>query len=481
MTQHDNAPELLRRASARLAVDEPDLDLDSIMRQGYRERRRRHAALAGAAGAGVAAVAAVLALSLAGPPRTEDPGPTGKDPDPSEVEDPVTSGYPYAAEGFGTASELAQLDDAAAAAFGQLLADTGVLADGEEPAFAFDPVQSPGNYGQTWLRSFVSEIRPEDGETPDDAVLRVEALLPGGWTAEPGPATEQVFPQHLISASGSPWYEDADWTDELVTTELDDGRVVHAVDHECAYEVGVAYPNGTGLLVSWDMGCHGPSPEYSIPMEDFTAAVESMPQFEFDTTELAPVGDLVEVPTGWTWDPAWGSGGESGLAAADTMDAARSALNALHPEAVLDEGESMQLGANEYGAFATRVYAATAEIPLPDGDIGFDLTYYLPGGWIPGIGEPGERGLYPVACGSGYTCTQETDDDGTTWAFAVGPTATGETAHLLDIVRFAPDGWAVGISASADTPIDTDTLTDLMRSLPAPVYDTEAVPTIPTD
>ncbi|MEU5870757.1 hypothetical protein AB0A73_04265 [Glycomyces sp. NPDC047369] len=474
MTVHDDAPDLLRRASADLAVDDPDLDLDLIMRLGYRERRRRRAAVTGAAGTGVVAVAAVLALSLAGPPHPEDP-------DISGAEDFAMSGYPYAAEGFGTASERAQLNDAAAAAFGSLLRDAGVLPAGEEPAFDFEPTQQPGNYGQTWLRSFEGQVWPEDGQTPDDAVLRVEALLPGGWTAEPGPVTEQVFPQHLISASGRPWDPQADWTDELTTSELDDGRVVHVADHECAYEVGVAYPNGTGLLVSWDMGCGDPAPQYPIPMEDFTSAVESMPQFDFDTADLAPVGDLAEVPTGWTWDPVWGASDESHLAATDTMDAARAVLTADHPGAFLDEGESMQLGALEYGTVATRLYMATGEMPFPDGDIGFDLRYFLPGGWIPGIADSGGRGLYPVECGEGFTCTQETGDDGTVWVVAVGPTATGELAHQLEIVRFDPDGWAVGASATADIPIDAAMIRDLLQSLPAPVYDTEAVPTIPTE
>ncbi|GAA1659730.1 hypothetical protein GCM10009830_00870 [Glycomyces endophyticus] len=478
MTPHDDAPELLRRASAALEVDDPDLDLDAIMRRGYRERRRRSTVLGSAATAGVAAVAAVLALSLAGPPQTEqDPGPADDGDGDGAPVDAETSGYPYVLEGFGTDAERAQLNDAAVAAFGGLLEYAGVVAPDVEPDFDFQPVQEPGNYGQTWLRLYESQIWPEDGQTPDDAVLRVEAFLPGGWTAEPGPVTEQLFPRHLISASGWPWYTEADWTDELTTAELDDGRIVHSANHECAYESAVVFPNGAGLLVSWDMGCHEPSPQYQIPEEDFAAAVESMSAPDFDTTGLAPVGDLIEVPTGWLWDPGWPAGAADDASA--TMTAAHSALTELYLGATLDDGSALQLGGLEHNSVATRVYKGEGEYETPYADVSFELVYYLPGGWIPGIAGSGGEGPYPEACGEAFSCTQETNDDGTVWAVATGPET--ELPQQVRVVRFDPAGWAVAVRASSDEPIDAEALTEIAASMPAPVYDAAAVPQVPTD
>lgn len=472
MNTPDDAPELLRRARPDTPSVGGDLDLDRIMRDGYRARRRNLAVVGGATGAGVAAVAAVLALSVL-PPADPDPdGPLAG----GGAADAAMSGYPFEPdEEFGTDEERAQVSDAAAAAFGDLVTESGLL-DGE-PVFDFGAVQTPGNYGQTWLRSFAIQLQSESETGDEEVVLRIEALLPGGWTAEPGPSTDQVFPQHLISASGAPWYEDADWTDELTTTELDDGRVLYVANHECAYEAAVAYPNGTGLRASWNMGCNQPAPEHPIALEDFTAAVEAMPQFDFDTTGLASVGDLIDVPVGWTYDPDWDA--EAGADAVASTDAARTVLEAAQPGAYLEDGTPIQIGEPQYGAAVTRTYFASGEYPAEGGDVGFDLRYYLPGGWIPGFADPAGNGPFAVPCREDFTCTQTTDDDGTVWvvAEAEGEGDFGE----MEIVRFDPAGWAVGLQAASEAVLDADTLADLLRDMPAPVYDTDAVPTVPTE
>jgi hypothetical protein len=471
MHPHD-APDLLRRARPDTPPDRAALDLDRIVRDGYRARRRSLAVLGAATSAGVASVAAVLALAVSGPPPA-DADPMRDGAVAGGAGDSAMSGYPFEPdEEFGTAAERSRIGEAAAAAFGDLIAESGLLG-GSEPELDFGAVQTPGNYGQTWLRSFAVQLQSEGGD--EEVVLRIESLLPGGWTPEPGPATDQVFPQHLISAAGAPWYEDADWTDELTTTELDDGRVMHVVDHECAFEAAVAYPNGTGLRASWDMGCGRPAPEHPVALEDFTAAVEAMPEFDFDTTGLAPVGDLVDVPVGWTYDPDWDAGAQAGVDA--TADAARAALEAARPGAYLGEGVPVQIGDSIYGAAVTRTYVASGEYPAEHGDVGFDLRYLLPGGWLPGIADPPGSGPYPVACQNGFTCTQTTDDDGTTWAVAESEEDPGE----MEVVRFDPDGWAVGLRAASEIALDAGALADLLRAMPAPVYDTGEVPTVPAE
>jgi hypothetical protein len=472
MNTPDDTQRLMRRARPDLDAEEPALDFGRIMREGYRARRRNRLALGSATGAGVTAIAAVLALSVTGlPTGGEDRAPNEVD-GAGGVDDAALAGYPFETdEEFGTDEERSQLNEAAAAAFGGLLVEAGLLEDGQAPSLDFGAVQTPGNYGQTWLRSFQTQVFA-DPDAQEDMVVRIEALLPGGWTPEAGPSTEQVFPQHLISAAGAPWHEDADWTDELTTEELDDGRVLSVANHECAFQAAIAYPNGTGLRVTWDMGCHEPAPEYGIALEDFTAAVEAMPEFDFDTTGLAPVGDLLDVPTGWTYDADWPAAAQED--AASSIDAARTAFEAAAPGTELGEGTAAQLGGQTYGAVNTRTYTASGEFPAEDGGIGFDLRYYLPGGWIPGIADLVERGPYPVVCPEDFACSQTTDDDGTVWVFAESESGR------VEVVRFDPDGWAVG--AWVDSPgVEIDSLGDLLAAAPAPVYDPDAVPTVPAD
>lgn len=521
MNLQDDPEAVFRKAMPDTAPPPARFDLDRIVQDGYRARRRHRAALGAAATGGVAAVAAVLALSVAGfPGIAEDPD-VPNPPAAGEAEEFAMAGYPYAPEDrFGTEEEREALRTAAVDAFGPLLLDTGVTPAehlempteeeiqekmeatgvGYDEAVSllmpygipleFTTDQTPGNYGQTWLRSYTSGASDEDGDT----VLRLEAMLPGGWTAEPGPVTEQVFPQHLISASAYPWYEEADWTDELVTTDLDDGRTLITVDHECAYEAAVVYPNGSGFRASWDMGCEESTSEYGVSMEDFSAAATAMPEVDYDTSELSPVDELVEVPTGWLYDAEWEQS-DTALDGADTtMAAALDALREVEPEGTLDGPVPVQLGMTDRGAVVTRSYYGSGTLPYETtidettGDVGFDLRYYLPGGWVPGIDEEGGRGPYVLVCQEEFACSETTDDDGTVWVFEElekeyhdDPGGEDYVEHQLQVTRFDPDGWAVSVwlQWQNDAPIDTDLLGDVLRAMPAPEYDEEAVPTVP--
>ena len=75
------------------------------------------------------------------------------------------------------------------------------------------------------------------GQPESPAGIPDHSPAEGGWTAEPGPVTEQLFPQHLIS--DGPYYTDA--APEFTSTELDDGRTLMVADHGCAYDLAVAY------------------------------------------------------------------------------------------------------------------------------------------------------------------------------------------------------------------------------------------------
>ena len=529
MNLQDDPGAAFRQAMPDTPPPPAQFDLDKIVRDGYRSRNRHRAVLGGAVTTGVAAVAAVLALSVVGfPGGGEDPN---GDQAAEQSNDLAMSGYPYdehlatefdeeSGEWIGQTDELMEVKEAATAAFGQLLVDAGVWDDpqnalSEEDCSVFEesseeiahacegqeaglPMsmlsQHPGNYGQTWLRSYTGGAGVGNGED-EDVVFRLEAMLPGGWTAEPGPFTQQVFPQHLISASGDPWYEDADWTDELVTTDLDDGRKLITVDHECAFEAAVVYPNGSGLRASWDMGCGEATSEYEISLEDFAAAMTAMPEIDYDTTGLAPVGELLDVPVGWTYDPEWEGSPEAETAAENSIEGAAGAIANASPGSQIEGAAALQLGMMDRGAIVTRSFYGEGTLPIETtidettGDIGFDLRYYLPGGWLPGQGDD----PYLAGCRDDFTCSTTTDDDGTVWAFeeyenTVTPTEDeggGEpfTEHQLEVTMFSPDGWAASISTqwTDDAAIDADLLGDLLRAVPAPEYDPAEVPTIPAD
>ncbi|MCC3765494.1 hypothetical protein K3N28_20745 [Glycomyces sp. TRM65418] len=532
--QDDDPGEVFRKAMPEAEPPPARFDLDRIVRDGYRVRRRHRAVLGGAAASGVAAVAAVLALSVTGMPGT----PTGAADDPSTdastppeavvVEDPAMAGYPYAEE-WGTVAdgdwaggvyreneEAAEVKAAATEAFGQLLAEAGVwddpantapedecswilTEDGSQEEFdaciigqSGMPVgahQKPGNYGQTFLRSFKGGESEEEGFALR-TIFEFEVALPGGWTAEPGPITEQLFPQHFIS-DGPYFTEEAP---EFTTEQLDAGRTLMIADHDCAAELAIVYPNGTGLRVTWN-NCSGT--DHPLDLGGLVDAAASMPEFEFDTSELRPVEELNEVPMGWVYDEDdWANSAEAEGDAAETYEIARTVLREHYPDATLEEGGALSLGQMDRGANMQRSYSAYGTLPIETtidssvGDVAFNLRYYLPGGWIPGFSETGTWDGHLTVCKEGFVCDSWSDDDGTTWAFEehsvthepmAGEDWEAFTEHEMYATRYSPGGWAVGVwlQWTDDAPIDADMVGELLRAMPAPVYDEEDVPTIP--
>ncbi|GAA2122442.1 hypothetical protein [Glycomyces algeriensis] len=484
------------------------LDLDQVVRDGYRARRRHQMVLGGAATTGVAAVAAVLALTVVGLPGSsadpaDDPASNSAAAPPAEeeaVDDPAMSGYPYAEEDqFDSEAEQNALHEGAMAGFKPLLDQVGVVLTDDVP-LEFNTRQSPGNYGQTWLRSYITGASNDEGDGgEEDVVLRVKALLPGGWTAEPGPVTEQLFPQHVISASGSPWQENADWTDELKTSDLGDGRTLTTVDHGCAYEALITYPNGSGLHASWDMGCGEGTSEYEISLEELTTAMTAMPEVDYDTSELSPVGELLEVPTGWLYDPEWEEAAQEPAEA--SISAADDVLSEILPGASLDGAFGSFIGMVDRGTVVNRSYYSTGTLPFTTtidssvDDIGIQFSYTLPGGWLPGITEG--RGPELARCQPSSTCETTTDEDGTIWAFesaealhepteeeiAAGMDFEPFTEHILEVTRFHPDGWAVSIWTQwqDESEVNADLIADLLAAMPAPQYDASATPVIPAE
>lgn len=511
-------------------------DLDKIVRDGYKTRRRHRAALGGAVTAGVAAVAAAFSVSLVGLPGVQDEEGDPNDAaetsaaEPEVIEDPSMAGYPYdhawqypsdPVTNVSIRPEEAQvISDDATAAFGQLLADAGAWDDplntidtgeceylaetGDEPegcedivtGLPVDPLQRPGNYGQTWLRSYIG--MESEATEADDVGLRdmfsLEVLLPGGWTPEPGPVTEQLFPQHLISAGK--YYTDT--APEFETTELDDGRTLMVADHGCAYDLAVVYPNGTALRVSWDVDCGG-APERPVALDALTDAVLAMPEYEFDTSALTEVEELMEIPTGWVDEHfGWEDSEEAEAGAAATIDAAVEALHGVYPDATLGSPDARTLGSPGRGVVTHRSYYGGGTLPFETTidetteSVHFDLRYYLPGGWVPGIDQYSDRGPHIAGCTETAECSGPWfDEDGTGWAaeeevreYQHLPEEDGGEPivdHTLQLTMFHPDGWAVSIWATwtGDTPIDVEMFEEILRAMPAPVYDQDAVPEIP--
>ncbi|MFG3339633.1 hypothetical protein [Glycomyces sp. NPDC048151] len=534
MNLQDDPEAVFRTVMPESPPPTSELDLDRIVRDGYRARRRHRAVLGGAATTGVAAVAGVLAITVVGlPGGTTDPteDPTGGDTAPpaaeETIDDPSMAGYPYRedwglADGGGEyaeyepSAEVLTVQDAATAAFGQLLADNGVWNDpentpdeeecsylaeegatqeeidqcmAEASGMHVSADQEPGNYSQTYLRTIVGGESEEDGSALR-SIFELKVLLPGGWTAEPGPITQQLFPQHLIS-DGPYFSEEAP---EFTSEELDDGRTLMIADHGCAADIAVVYPNGTGLRTSWN-NCSGT--DYPLDLEGLKTAALAMPEFEFDTSELTPVGDLIDVPTGWIDEyDVWANSPEAEEQARQSYDGAREALQNLYPEATLGTGDARSLGITGRGLVIQRSYGNSGTLPFETtvdettADVYFDLRYYLPGGWIPGYSETGHWDPHLRVCGEEYACSTMTDDDGTIWTFEelnveyqpqAGEDWEPYTDHEIYATRYSPEGWAVGmwVSWQDDAPIDADMLGDILRDMPAPVYDEDAVPEVP--
>ncbi|MBO3732631.1 hypothetical protein [Glycomyces niveus] len=506
-----------------------ELDLDQIVRDGYRARRRHRALLGGAATTGVMAVAGLLVIGVVGLPIGEaDPAENRTvqaDPPAAEsIEDLSMAGYPYdhaweypedPETNAIVAPEEAQAVGAdATEAFGQLLADAGIWADpvntndtGECEYFAeagqnveecddvetglhVSPLQRPGNYGQTYLRSYTGGAAEEAGDELR-TTFNVEVLWPGGWTPEPGPITDQLFPQHLIS-------DGAYYTDEapdFETSTLDDGRTLMTADHGCAYDIAVVYPNGTGLRVTWDVDC-GDGDPHPVELADLTDAALAMPQYEFDTSTLEAVDELIDVPTGWVDDTGWEYTPEAIDGAAASVIGAAEALEQVYPEATLGDPSARTLGITGRGLVTTRSYHGYGTLPYETtidemtGPVNFELRYYLPGGWVPGINQFLDRGPSLAGCTETATCEYWEGPDGLSWASesvvttyepGAGETWEAYTDNVLELHMFHPDGWAASIHVSwtGDTPIDADMIGQILVAMPAPVYDEDEVPEIP--
>jgi hypothetical protein len=497
MNLRDETGTLFRQARPDTTPKDAALDIDAVMRDGYRARRRGFAVIGGAASAGVAAVAAVLALSLGvtapvGEPDREIPA-----AEPFDF-DPAHAGYPGPLYQGTLDDPRRELDPAAKAAFGDLAVEGGFLEAGaldyERPsdeaiaavmeeqdidydealselhyqdlALQFTPWNSPGNGGQVYLRGYVARDGDEEAER---SAFTITAMLPGGWTAEPGPTGDHAFPQHLIS-------DEASWTDgapQFTEEELDDGRTLFIADHGCALEAAVLYPNGSALRSSWDLDCDGQDRELSV--EDLREGMLAMPQVEYDTSELRPIGELLDFPPGWAWDEEW-----EGAAAADaraSFEAAVGVLDAAHPGIGAQSADANQGSFGEQ--LARRTYAGYYVMPFSDVSghpVHLSVNYYLPGGWLPGLPPEGSSAeLYLLDCGGpgdGKDDVCETTEvDGrtvTTRSFGIGEHQSYWT------VVYDPAGWAVEVSTSFEGPIegyDLDHVVELAASLPAPVYD----------
>jgi hypothetical protein len=493
MRPQDDTGTLIRRARPDTTPRDESLDLDAIMRDGYRARRRNLAVLSGAVTAGVAAVATVLAFStgMFDPDGDLDRRRNLPAGEPFDF-DPATAAYPDPASDEWDVMKA--LDEAGKAAFGDLAIDAGFLdadaLDYERPSEAeiqaaiddgaedygealaelgynslpllFETWNAPVNGGQAHLRGFIARDGDEEAERSSFEII---AIQPGGWTAEPGPTGDVAFPQHLIS-------DEASWTDdapEFTTETLDDGRTLMVADHGCALEAAVVYPNHSALRTGWDLDCEGQGRELRV--EDLRAAMLAMPQFDYDTGELAPI-ELLDMPPGWPLDEGWEAA--AGPDATTTAEAAGDHLSATYPDAVLLEAAASQLHVTQ--SMVRRTYESYYELPFEDAlgtPVQVSLRHFLPGGWLPGLPPEGAgEDPYLVDCLG--------DKDDTCEAFEANGRTVATRAFGLGervsywIVVYDPAGWAVELSVTFDGTVDGfafEDLVDLASTLPAPVYD----------
>jgi hypothetical protein len=493
MQPQDDTGTLIRRARPDTTPRDDSLDLDAIMREGYRARRRSNAVLSGAATAGVAAVAVVLALSTgvfdmdgdldhqrgfpAGEPFDFDPA-TAAYPEPVHDEWDVRKGLDAAGkEAFGdlaidagfldadaldyerpSEEEIHAAIDDGAEDYGEALAGLGY----NSLPLLFDTWHSPVSGGQAYLRGFIARDGDEEAERSS---FEITAIQPGGWTAEPGPTGDLAFPQHLISDEAS-WTEEAP---EFTTEALDDGRTLMVADHGCALEAAVVYPNHSALRTSWDLDCEGQAREMSV--EDLTAAMLAMPQFDYDTSELMPI-ELLDMPPGWPLDEGWEAAAAADAAA--TAAAATDRIEEAYPDTVL-----LDAGANQVqyaDSVVRRNYESFYELPFDDAagnPVQVSLNYFLPGGWLPGLPPEGSsEDPYLVDCiGDKDDTCEEFEANGRT--VATRTFGIGERVSYW-IVVYDAAGWAVEFSVSFDGTVEGfayEDLVDLAATLPAPVYD----------
>jgi len=491
-------------------------DLDRIVSDGYKARRRHRAVLASAAATGVAAIAGVLALSIAGLPGVlVDDGPPA-----AEDGDTALSGYPMPGEeGFGDPETAQALTEAARDAFAPLLLETGLFqasdfttvmndpsgaevqeyADehgmsleeaeaalsyvADNGALAFGARTSPGNYGQVQLYSYRASVVVGQGEDGDGGrvLLDVEAFQPGGWTAEPGPTSEQYFPRHLIDDDAA----------EFEKAELDDGRVLYTAADGCELHAAVVYPNGSGLRAAWD-GCDG---GLAVDAGRFAEAVAAMPETDFDTANLHAVGEVVDVPPGWlASDDSWRPWAEDGLQS--TAEDAGAVLDGLVPGAIVFDPYLVPaldpVDPVDEDEVSLRQYGMNGEMPVEGNpaSVPFELMYTLPGGWVPGFGDADSDGPYLSDCRRGDCTEAEVAGGGTAYVAETRVEHDADPEMGIDETWFEgeyeitvvdPDGWAVMMRISFQDPdfgLTAEELTAIVAALPAPVYDADAEPVL---
>ncbi|RRS00169.1 hypothetical protein [Glycomyces terrestris] len=528
MNLQDDPGAVFRANLPDLTPPPAEFDLDRIVRDGHKIRRRQRAVLGGASATSVAAIAAVLALSAGVIPdgilKEDDELP----PTPSqelEAEPFALAGYPWPGDdGFGDPAEAEALTAAGREAFGDLLIATGLFEASDfesvvnEPSeaeiqqyaeevgitleqaelelsyveddgkFVFTGQSTAGNYGQVQLYGYRAWALAAENEDPAGGrVLDVETLLPGGWTAEPGPTSKQFFPQHLID----------DDVDEFATTELDDGRILYTAVDGCVVRHAVVYPNGSTLRAAWDGGCQDGDPAHPVDREAFEAAVLAMPELDYSAEGLHEI-DPVEVPTGWlATDDAWWEWAEDG--AQSTAADVREALAEIAPGAEVFEpwaspapdsffdGDEVVL--HSYHMIGSLPYETT--IDTTTGDASVDLTYRLPGGWLPGFNDADASGPYIADCDQGFTCTELEVEGRTAYVAerrethepdaasgAVEPWFEGE----YEVTVVDPEGWAVSAwvqFGNEDFALSAEELAGILARLPAPTYDPELEPVVP--
>ncbi|GAA2302946.1 hypothetical protein GCM10009853_069600 [Glycomyces scopariae] len=532
MRLQDDDPGAAFRALPDLTPPPAAFDLDAIVRDGYKARRRHRAVLTGASATSVAAIAAVLAFSAGllpvGPDGDDVSGPpAGESGEHEGGPDPALSGYPWPGyDGFGDEAVAEQLTEAGREAFGNLLIATGLFAADDfrsttnEPTeeeiqlyadelgltfeeaeaeltyeedgglFVFSGNTTPGNYGQVQLYGYRAWVLgsedPESGAWTQH-LLTVETLLPGGWTAEPGPTSEQFFPQHLID----------DDVADFATTDLDDGRVLYTADDQCELAVAVVYPNGSALRATWDKGCAEGGVTTEVDPAVLEAAALAMPEIDYSTEGLSEIDEVLEVPTGWLEsDRSWEEWADDGAQA--TGEAVEARLAELLPGSTLGEPSASladpwafadpdTVRKHQYSMHASVPFTTTIDTTVDDASA--DLVYTLPGGWLPGFNEPGQEGPFLADCSADFTCT-EREIDGRTAYIAErretisadgdsgdGPRFEGE----YEVTVVDPDGWAVSAwvqFGNEDFELSSDELAEVLAQLPAPVYDEDLEPVL---
>ncbi|GAB3999352.1 hypothetical protein GCM10029992_27900 [Glycomyces albus] len=502
----DNPGEVFRKAMPA-APPQSHMDLDRIVADGYRIRRRNRTVIGATTAAGVSVLAAVtaLAFTLNAP---EGQGPQAADGFEAD-QDLVMSAY--SEEGWyqteAAAIEAQELTEAAKSEFGDLLVEAGYVEAGDldyspptdadvrdemersgsyaaalselgyhDLPLLFSPREfSAGNEGEVYLRGHFAWAADEEDDTSPD--FKFDAMAPGGWTAEPGPEDEFAFPQPMIVEDGS----------GVSVEDLDDGRRLMVAGDGCMLHIAVAYPNGSGLRSSWDTGCEGQG--YQVTVEELKAAMLAMPEIDYDTSALVPY-EGPEDGSGRPADDNWAAGADGD--AVTTAGQVEDAMTGFSEATVIEES----IGAVELqpsdgeGSTPLYQYSMAASLPITsyegggdgpgsvaDGETHVNLTYTLPGDWEQWTSETGgDAGrVLPDCDGKAGTGCEEIEVGGRTAVLDSNP-----EAGIYDVTVFDESGWAVQLFLTFDTAVGFELseqeFTEMAAAMPAPVYDVDALP-----